>query len=551
MKDHLFFVVVDVDKIQEFIFEASRLKHIVGGSILIANLTSKEFCTEMEILDKSEETSDITELGGNNWMEIYFGGGNMKLLFAEKDPAEKFLRKYQLQFAKIVETATFSSIIYKIDTSDAMKLEKGFEEAEIKLKRLKRGKEKTLSNYANPIFEICPFCKKRNAENNYILRDPNKDKKEKACRECHKKEKTHDGLFKKADFQNTLLGDFISHFNQEDDKFMDEFNDLKEAEVSFLGIVTIDGNRFGDKIIKFVQRKIENKLTGNKVKEYVQNFNKISNQIKKVTVNSMAETLNDFKVKIIGGPQRKILFKPIIMGGDDICFVMDGKYVMPFTVKLIEALEKGMEKVLENEFTNESKKEDWKNDIEFKFAAGVSIAKPNFPFFVAHQLSESLTQNVKKGDREYSGIDFEVVFTSSVENLEQMRNNKYRYKNKIDGQTYVTTLKPYYLGYFKDNSKDKSRDFDTTLSIAKGLKNRELMARNKVKQMRVLVRKGKIESQYEFNRMIARMSKKDRDAIWTRLLRIYPKREELWIEIDDRLHNNFIDLSELSEFYTD
>jgi hypothetical protein len=132
-----------------------------------------------------------------------------------------------------------------------------------------------------------------------------------------------------------------------------------------------------------------------------------------------------------------------------------------------------------------------------------------------------------------------------------MRNNKYRYIDKIDGKTYITTLKPYYIGYFDNKSKDKAKDFNTTLSIAKDLKKRELLARNKVKQMRTLVRKGKIESQYEFKRMIARMSKTDRDAIWNLLLRIYPKREEIWIDIDKRCHNNFIDLSELSEFYPD
>jgi hypothetical protein len=534
MKDHLFFVVVDVDKIQEFVFEAARLKHIVGGSVLIAYLTSRKFCTEKGVLNEKDEITDLDRLEGQNWMEIYFGGGNMKLLFAEKEPAEKFLRDYQLQFSKTVETAAFTSIIYKIDTSDTPRFEKGLEEAELKLKRRKLGKNKISNNFANPVFTLCSFCKKRNAEKSVKLPNPdNENKEEPACRECHNKEKTHDGL-KKGKFENTIMGQFISRYTQKNDEFMDEFDDLKEAEVSFLGIVTIDGNRFGEKIRELVREKIRDAPTENRVKEYIVNLNKISNRIKQATLDAMTQTLDDFKYKLIGKKQ-KILFKPIIMGGDDICFVMDGKRVMPFTLDLIAALEK----------------EYRKHDLDVKFAAGVSIAKPNFPFFVAHQLSESLTGNVKKGDREYSGIDFEVVFTTSVENLEQMRNNKYRYIDKIDGKTYITTLKPYYIGYFDNKSKDKAKDFNTTLSIAKGLKKRELLARNKVKQMRTLVRKGKIESQYEFKRMIARMSKTDRDAIWNRLLRIYPKREEIWIDIDKRCHNNFIDLSELSEFYPD
>jgi hypothetical protein len=525
MKVHPYLIIVDVDKIQEFIFESSRLKHIVGASVLIAYLTSRDFCFERKILEQGNEASDVGQLEDAGWMEIYFGGGNMKLLFAKKEEAERFLRSYQLQFAKTVESASFTSIIYKIDTGSAEKFEMGLEDADIELKKVKQGKEKIIYNYANPVFEICHFCEKRNAQMDLTLFNIDTDKPEMACRDCCKKDESQDKKNLETILKETLLARFMNRYYKEGKKFMNEFDDLKGDEGALLGIVTIDGNRFGEMIKNAVNDQISKSPTADEVNQYIHLLNRLSADINKKILAAMYQTLDDFKDKLTGR-NKNILFRPIIIGGDDICFVMDGRRVIPFTEKLINALE-------EEDF--------W--GYRLKFAAGVSIAKPNYPFFIAHQLSESLMKNVKKGNREFSGLDFEVIYTSSVENLEQMRKNKYEYK--MDGKTYITTMRPYYFG----DVDEKYKNFNTTLSIALGVENRGLLARNKIKQMRTLVRKGQVESEYEFRRMTGRMSREERNGIWKRLGMIYPTREKIWVDINGRLHNNFIDLSELNEFY--
>lgn len=528
MKDHMYLVIVDVDKIQDFIFESSLLKHIVGASVLIAYLTSKDFCFEENILDRNKRADDIGQLEDDRWLEIYFGGGNMKLLFSEKEQAETFLRKYQFQFARTVESASFTSIIYKINARDPLQFENELMQAEIELKKVKQGKEKTINNYANPVFEICPFCNKRNAEKNFELFVSGKNKSENVCLDCFKKEKYQRRENLGSTQKETLLARFINRFEKDGKEFMDNFDDLKgdDRAVSFLGIVTIDGNRFGDQIRAAVKKGIENSTNGSGVKQYIQLLNRFSEVIKEKTLAALGKTLDHFKDKLIRD-KNKILFRPIIIGGDDICFVMDGRRVLPFTEMLINELEKAF------------------STYRLTFAAGVSIAKPNFPFFVAHRLSESLLKNVKKGNRDYSGIDFEVIYTSSVENLEQMRKSKYEYTK--DGETCVTTLRPYYFG----DTGESHKNFNTTLGIALGVETRNLLARNKIKQLRVLVRKGKELSQYEFRRMIGRMSREERNKVWKRLGGVYPNRGEIWIDIENRLHNNFIDLSELNEFYPD
>lgn len=532
---HLYYVIVDVDKIQEFIFESSSLKHIVGASVLIAYLTSREFCCENNILNHSDKVADIENLSGNKWLEIYFGGGNLKLLFAGKETAMDFLRAYQLRFYRELESASFTSIIYEIDIADVARFEKGLDDAEKELTRLKLGKQKSVNNFANPVFEICPFCKKRCLETNekFKIYDQDERVKKSACKECREKERAGQDEALKALYKDTLLGRFFNRCQQQEYservELITELNDIRNAEGSFLGIVTIDGNRFGEKLRSKINEQIKNEAPANKVNRYIKRLNAFSQEIGEKTLAALLETFKKLNYN------KKILFRPIIIGGDDICFVMDGRLVLPFTEHLL--------KELEEQFS----------DYGLTFAAGISIVKPHFPFFVAHRLSEALLKNVKRIDREYSGLDFEVVFSSTVENLDQMRKTKYEYT--LDRQTYVTTFRPYFI-----ESKNKTaiindtlayRFLAPTLGMALGMENRNLLARNKIKQLRSLVRKGEKVSFYDFRLMTGRMSGEERKKIRDRLEQIYKHPGKIWHRHGDTLYNNFIDIAELNEFYSE
>jgi hypothetical protein len=548
MKERLayaYYVIVDVDKIQELIFESSRLKHIVGASILIAYLTSEKFCLENNILDKNKKVLDIENLTGDKWLEIYFGGGNLKLLFADKDKAILFLHTYQLHFYKQLESASFTSIIYKIDVHDESQFEKGTDNAERELNRWKQCKQKTANSYANPVFEVCSFCKKRCLEtgtNSTIYKIYNIDerKHKNACRDCWQKDRAQEEENLNNRYNETLLAQFVKRFPVKGGsgvlEFMTEFDNLKAKEGSFLGIVTVDGNRFGEKVKVVIKDRIKKETEKNKVNLYINQLNQFSKQIKEKTLNALWETMtnHNFLDRLRTGESNNVLlFRPIIIGGDDICFVMDGRQALPFTEILLKELEKQF------------------SAYHFTFAAGISITKPHFPFFVAHGLSESLGKNVKRLNRDHSGLDFEVIFSSSVENLEQMRKSKYEYTLK--GQTYVTTLKPYFIeGEHKEGEKKENliyRFLSPTLGMACGAENRNLLARNKIKRLRTLVRKGETESCHNFRLMIGRMSGEERKGILNRLAAIYRDRKKIWVTIGDTKYNNFIDISELNEFY--
>lgn len=544
-QNYAYYVIVDVDKIQEFIFEASTLKHIVGASVLIAYLTSQEFCFQNELLFPDHKVTNIKALKDNKWMEIYFGGGNMKLLFANKEAAIRFLESYQLKFYIELDSASFTSIIYKIALNTHTQFEQDLQTAERELNRLKHSKQKAPNNFANPVFEICPTCKKRCLERKKEINFNNSDslKEDFVCNDCNKKDAARKKEALETNYKSTLLASFRNLFSKKTlpfpVKFVSEFQEFKDK--SSMAIVNIDGNQFGMKLKKEINKRINNQSPEENLNQYIYELNDFSKEINKKTLEALQESVNET------AKEEELLFRPIIIGGDDICFIIEGRKALSFTETLLNRLQEKF------------------SEFQLTFAAGISIIKPTFPFFIAHRLSEALLKNVKKTSREYSGLDFEIIFSSSVEDLEQLRKKKYEYT--LDKEHYVTTFRPYFIPppkNFNQSNHNPSvpqteshqllpklsfRSLEPTLGIAIGVKNRKLLASNKIRQLRALIRKGKIESLYDFRLMIGRMSIEEQNGIWKRLKSIYPGYKEIWRECDGIFYNNFIDISELNQFY--
>jgi len=525
----LYYTIIDVDKIQNFIFESSKLTHITGGSILISYLTSLGFCINNNILDLESKSNSIMTLSDRKyWFEIYFGGGNLKLIFNSQKNAENFVKKYQLLFSKELETVTFTSIIYKVTTNNYKIFNRDIENAEIELKKLKSGKEISLNNYANPVFKICSFCKKRNSETTFEIYNAKKNKKEFCCKDCKKRQ----DAFTNDDnvFKNTNIINLQNIINK---PFFQNFEEIQEIGNSYIGIVTVDGNKFGEKINRFLSKTVNKGSEPEKIDIYLKALNEFSENINKGVTETLLEVLNEDGFSELLKGKKNILFRPIIMGGDDLCFVIDGKKAIPFTEALLKRLEL---KFIDQQLT---------------FASGISIVKTSFPFSIAHQLSESLQSNSKKETRDRSALDFEIINTSSIENLSDLRAGKYYYTN--NGIEYKTTMRPFIVdnekNIYKKNELDW-RSFSTLISVLKGIQGRELLARNKIKELRVIPRQGEKLSEYEFNRLISRMSRDNIKKIWDRLKRIY-KENTIWIKYEEKFYNNFVDIAELNEFYSD
>ncbi|MFH1465586.1 MAG: hypothetical protein ABIO70_14460 [Pseudomonadota bacterium] len=100
--------------------------------------------------------------------------------------------------------------------------------------------------------------------------------------------------------------------------------------------------------------------------------------------------------------------RPIVLGGDDLTFLVDARYGIPFTLAFLEA------------FQNATRAEkDILSGQGLDACAGLAFTKTGFPFHAGHALAESLCNAAKKGLRQGehtpSGLLFHRVTTASAD----------------------------------------------------------------------------------------------------------------------------------------
>jgi hypothetical protein len=115
---------------------------------------------------------------------------------------------------------------------------------------------------------------------------------------------------------------------------------------------------------------------------------------------------------VVFRPRRNITpIVPLVLGGDDLTVVCDGRQALQFTKKFIDCFEEetrqhsGVNSILKNGVTS---------------CAGVAIVKPHFPFFAGYQLAEELLKSAKKL-KPLSAIDYHILYDASGPNLDRIR----------------------------------------------------------------------------------------------------------------------------------
>ena len=142
--------------------------------------------------------------------------------------------------------------------------------------------------------------------------------------------------------------------------------------------------------------------------------------------------------------------RSIIMGGDDITFVCDGRMGIHFAKIFIGNFEK--------------QKDNNGNNLNLTSCAGIAITKTKFPFYRGYELAEQLCDNAKKvrTKKEDSGswLDFQIEFGGFSGTLEEIRDSNFR------APQGNLIYRPYKIGDTGEYG------FDTFLSNAKKLLNK-------------------------------------------------------------------------------
>ena len=124
---------------------------------------------------------------------------------------------------------------------------------------------------------------------------------------------------------------------------------------------------------------------------------------------------------------------PLVLGGDDLTVVCDGRQAMGFTKTFIAAFERETE--ADSTISAVMKKTPCQGKVTS--CAGVAIVKPHFPFHASYALAEELLKSAKKC-KPNSAIDFHMLYDASGADLERIRRGQTK-----DGGATLLIARPY------------------------------------------------------------------------------------------------------------
>lgn len=191
-----------------------------------------------------------------------------------------------------------------------------------------------------------------------------------------------------------------------------------EKNCEWLAVVHADGNGLGSIFLDFAEHAGCRDAVKNRA--YIESFRKFSIALDICTEKAFLHATEQM-VKRRGDTSFTFPILPIVLGGDDLTVVCDGKDALQFTHDFLSAFEdqtKASHEIV--------------NDIIPRIAgkglsacAGVAIIKPHFPFSAAYDLAEQLIVSAKRVktllQTPCSSLDFHALYDSSSSELQEIR----------------------------------------------------------------------------------------------------------------------------------
>ncbi|MDD1763010.1 MAG: hypothetical protein LUQ59_12335, partial [Methanothrix sp.] len=379
-------VLIDTLSIQNYVFASNKLKENIGASFLVESIYKHSHVKTKPLQDP----------------QGYIGGGNALLFFENEANAKEFATEWTtvllVEYPGIKTSITIGEI--EFDNDDDIKFKVGKDKL---FEQLAVNKNKYHPQVNLPSHGLTGDCPRTGFSMEDWLYIYDEDKKiipyesgyvssiSKAKIEAAKK--AEENLHHDSDYDSIFKDGF---------KFTDELEKLgsSRGEDSHLAIVHIDGNNMGQRfeLCDSLKKTVD-----------------LSKSLEKATKTSYLDLLlfiieNYNIIRDETSLEDKILpIRLIILGGDDITFVCDGRLGIYFAEKFLKIFE-------EKEVSDGNK---------LTACAGVAITKLKFPFSRGYQLAEELCRNAKMQKEKIadngSWIDFHISFGGFTGSLEDIR----------------------------------------------------------------------------------------------------------------------------------
>jgi hypothetical protein len=438
-------VLIDTVSIQEYIFSSNKLKENIGASFLVYKIYDdvlKEalnitFSRDIDINEWENKPRDVRIIQGNDEVEIgYIGGGNALILFKDKDKTTEFIKNYtKLLLVKTPGLKTAFGITHGFDLNNFKKSMDNLHE------NLRENKNEYFPNVTLPKYGFTLDCPRTNESAEHFKDNDKKFVSSVAFAKLKYSDKAKDILSDKY----TLTND-IEKLGQQEGK-------------DYIAVVHIDGNKMGERFSKCESLTEYRNLSIGVRDATEKTFKKmIEILIEQIEKNKVFDLKNgEFKLSTENG---KIVLpiRPIVLGGDDITFISDGR----LGVWLAEIFIK--------EFIKQSI-----NSESLSACGGVSIVKTKYPFYRAYKLAEDLIDRAKRESRKENGsyIDFFISSSGWSGSLEDILD---KHLSTVNGRLH--------FGPYRVDSTNDEKAIDNLKNIIKEFKN---IPRNKVMKLREML----------------------------------------------------------------
>ena len=519
-------VLLDTVSIQRYIFGSNKLKENIGASRLIQWIfvdplrkTIQEIFpgTPKDIFeDWEQEVPRYTVLKPKTPSQVetpfevgYIGGGNALLFFQDQKKAKDFVTQWTQRLLVEAPGIITAESIKDMDDTDLWNKKN----KQSLFDGLSENKCKFIPQTIIPRHGVTALCQRSGYSQEVLYKDPEPTgPRYVSCVTGSKlaaAEEANTQLAKDKDFKGILGNSFV---------FTDELDRLGQSkgEDSHIAIVHIDGNDMG-------QRFMDTKSL-----QETRSLSKQIREITKTTFKCMLCTIVDQEKALAASlglkdnsfPQDRtgkfvLPLRPIIIGGDDVTFVAEGRLGLYFAEL----------------FLKEFEKQSITLKPSLSACAGVAITKTKYPFYRGYVLAEQLCSTAKKRRREEnssgSWIDFHVAYGGFSGDIEEIRQKHY---TAPQGKL---CLRPYKIG---DSGE---YGFDTLI----GNKKRLLAHLSpKIKEMRQVL----YESESRTQEFIAALETRETpiDVIFEDL---QDYRQNLWKD----KKTPFFDMIEILDFYPD
>ncbi len=453
---HCTAVLLDTVSIQDYIFQSNQLKENIGASFLVdevyrsylkhgvENVIGRE--VDLELWQREPDTIRIEtepfEVG-------FIGGGNALLFFQSGEKAIEFIKTWTqdlLVYAPGITTAVACDEHFDLDDFRTSKQQL--------FNQLRKNKGQHIPDTVIPSHGMTAECKHSGLSMN--IRHPQEESEYVSASTYAKikaAEKARHGFEDNKHYRGLLKEQLC--FTNDIDKL-----GQKGGEDSHIAIVHIDGNDMGERFDK-------NTKTLPDIRRLSVEVDNATKQAFKQVITHIVSCFQDIKnsdeFKISSENGKDVLpIRPIVLGGDDVTFVCDGRLGLYFAKLFIEAFQR--------------QEVQGKNDLTA--CAGVAIIKSKYPFSRGYDLAEALCTNAKetrkvKGEQ-CSYLDFHLSHGGFTGTPKEIRQKHFQ------AAQGMLPYRPYKI--VPEKTRDES-SFDLILRKATALQS-PTFPRNKLYELR-------------------------------------------------------------------